>query len=39
MRMGEDMEIPVEQFEIYADGLDHPEDIAFEGVKFLKASA
>ena len=31
MRMGEDMEIPVEQFEIYADGLDHPEDIAFDG--------
>jgi gluconolactonase len=29
--MGEDMEIPVEQFEIYADGLDHPEDIAFDG--------
>ena len=25
------MEIPVEQFEIYADGLDHPEDIAFDG--------
>jgi gluconolactonase len=38
MMMGrEEMEIPVEQFETYADGLDHPEDIAFDSEGVLWA--
>ncbi len=31
------MEIPVERFETYADGLDHPEDIAFDSEGVLWA--
>jgi len=32
------MEIPVDQFETYAEGLDHPEDLAFDADGILWAA-